>query len=123
MRKTFCPVGEYRKMNKVPKKDPWHMESEDGMNLCGSHSKSQTPFETSVTCPKCKNIIELRSKMNNYFHCQNEVNKRRVCSFCGAVHKNPSYKLKYEPEGVAMVLSLCTHCKKFFLQKMKEFFE
>lgn len=41
-------------MNKVPEREPWHMEGEDRINLCGSYSKS-TSFagRKVIVCKRC----------------------------------------------------------------------
>lgn len=123
MNKRFCPTGEYDRMNRVPDREPWHMESEDGKNLCGSFSKSTTPFEKSVTCPKCLAILERRRNIHNFFFRENNVDRRSICSFCGAVHKNSTFKIFCQNDKNLVVLSLCAFCKKFFVEKMKEFFK
>jgi len=108
-------------MNKVPKRDPWHMEGEDRMNLCGSFSKSTTPFESSVTCPKCREILELRKKSGNFFYRENDATRRNVCSFCGAAHGNSTLKITLFPSKQVVEFSLCSHCRTLFKKKMKEF--
>lgn len=123
MNKRFCPTQEYDKMNRIPEKEPWHMESEDGKNLCGSTSRSTTPFESSVTCPKCLDILRNRKSINNFFYRENDIERRNVCTFCGAVHRNSTLKMVCERGKQLVVLSLCMYCRKFFIAKMKEFFK
>ena len=122
MNKRFSPAQEYDRMNRVPKRDPWHMEGEDGKNLCGSQSKSQTCFVSSITCPKCKEIMERRSKSENFFYRENNEKLRTTCSFCGAVHRNPIFQVNEEAEGKTVILSFCDHCRKFFLSRLLDFF-
>lgn len=108
-------------MNKVPEREPWHMECEDRINLCGSYSKSTTPFERSVTCPKCKEILKIRKQSGNFFYRENDASRQNTCSCCGAAHGNSTLKITLFPGKQVVIFSLCSFCRELFKKKMKEF--